>query len=216
MDRSSSAAYFGAGDTFSRRRGSSLDDVGSHAPQVERASMTATPTLEERALAGDRDAWQALIARHERPVLLSLLARGLRVDRARELMQETLAAADRAAAARQTSAPRAAGAGDRAGAVPRARASASAADRGRRRRRDRARRLRDAGTRALLAGAARPCPVRARGMFALVPARLRLVYEQPQLRHQEVAERVGLSLQRVRQILCETRKVLREALEEQS
>jgi RNA polymerase sigma-70 factor (ECF subfamily) len=33
------------------------------------------------------------------------------------------------------------------------------------------------------------------------------------LSHAEVAKKVGLSLQRVRQILCEVRKELREALE---
>jgi RNA polymerase sigma-70 factor (ECF subfamily) len=40
-----------------------------------------------------------------------------------------------------------------------------------------------------------------------------LVYEDPPIPHLEIAERVGLSLQRVRQILCEVRKDMREALE---
>ena len=41
------------------------------------------------ALAGDRRCWQALIARHERKLIVSLLARGLPLDRAREVAQET-------------------------------------------------------------------------------------------------------------------------------
>jgi DNA-directed RNA polymerase specialized sigma24 family protein len=39
------------------------------------------------------------------------------------------------------------------------------------------------------------------------------VYEDPGVPHAEVAVKVGLSVQRVRQILCEVRKTLREALE---
>ena len=42
----------------------------------------------------------------------------------------------------------------------------------------------------------------------------RLAYGGDGLSHTEVAERVGLSLQRVRQILCEVRAKLRTALEE--
>jgi RNA polymerase sigma-70 factor (ECF subfamily) len=41
----------------------------------------------------------------------------------------------------------------------------------------------------------------------------RLAYGGDGLSHAEVAERVGLSLQRVRQILCEVRAKLRTALE---
>src|SRR5689334_10042253 len=48
-------------------------------------------TLSRRALAGDRAAWDALVARHHRRVVVSLLARGVRVDRAHELAQETWA-----------------------------------------------------------------------------------------------------------------------------
>ena len=43
----------------------------------------------------------------------------------------------------------------------------------------------------------------------------RLVYTPPHLSHAQTAERVGLSIQRVRQILCETRKLLRESLSEE-
>jgi RNA polymerase sigma-70 factor (ECF subfamily) len=39
------------------------------------------------------------------------------------------------------------------------------------------------------------------------------LYDDPRPSHEEVAERVGISVQRVRQILCEVRKKIREALE---
>jgi len=43
-----------------------------------------------------------------------------------------------------------------------------------------------------------------------------LIYDHPPLTHEVVAERVGLSTQRVRQILCEVRKKIRVALEQTS
>ena len=39
------------------------------------------------------------------------------------------------------------------------------------------------------------------------------IYDDPPPSHKEVARRVGLSVQRVRQILCEVRRKLRRALE---
>src|SRR5690349_9619541 len=45
--------------------------------------------LTRRALEGERAAWNALISRYHRRVVVSLLARGVRVDRAQELAQET-------------------------------------------------------------------------------------------------------------------------------
>jgi DNA-directed RNA polymerase specialized sigma24 family protein len=45
--------------------------------------------LAAAALRGDRHAWTALIQRHDRRVVVSLLARGVRMERARELAQET-------------------------------------------------------------------------------------------------------------------------------
>jgi RNA polymerase sigma-70 factor (ECF subfamily) len=41
-----------------------------------------------------------------------------------------------------------------------------------------------------------------------------LIYENPDLPHAEAAAQVGLSVQRVRQILCEVRKRLRAVLSE--
>ena len=43
-----------------------------------------------------------------------------------------------------------------------------------------------------------------------------LIYDDPPPSHDEVASRLGLSVQRVRQILCEVRKKIREALTCQS
>ncbi len=41
-----------------------------------------------------------------------------------------------------------------------------------------------------------------------------LLYETPEVSHLDIASRVGLSLQRVRQIICEVRKRLKNTLEE--
>ena len=52
------------------------------------------------------------------------------------------------------------------------------------------------------------CPAGARRVFELV-------YDQPELGYAEVAARVGLSVQRVKQIVFEVRKRLRDALREE-
>ncbi len=51
------------------------------------------------------------------------------------------------------------------------------------------------------------CPPNAQRVF-------RMTYEEPSMPHAEVAQKVGLSVQRVRQILCETRKRVRAAIEQ--
>lgn len=43
----------------------------------------------------------------------------------------------------------------------------------------------------------------------------RMVYENPGMAHRAVAQQVGLSVQRVRQILCEVRKAVRQAIDEE-
>ena len=45
--------------------------------------------LQARALEGERGAWDQLVSEHGRVVYLSLLSRGVRAERARELTQET-------------------------------------------------------------------------------------------------------------------------------
>ena len=51
---------------------------------------------------------------------------------------------------------------------------------------------------------------------ASAQAVFRALYDDPPPSHDVVAKRVGLSVQRVRQILCEVRKKIREALEKTS
>ena len=41
----------------------------------------------------------------------------------------------------------------------------------------------------------------------------RTVYEEPGLSHSEAAAKLGLSVQRVRQVICEVRKKLRRAID---
>lgn len=169
-------------------------------------------TLESRALTGDRDAWQALIAKYERNVLLSLLARGVRIDRARELMQETwlrLIEQQRQGKLDRLELPGLAIVQARFLELSQQRQLRAAVDE----LTERVEQItpeHELFSKEQLARAQavlEHCPPSAQRVFTLV-------YEQPQLPHQQVAERVGLSLQRVRQILCETRKRLREALEE--
>lgn len=173
--------------------------------------------LAHRALAGDRAAWEALIDRHNHRVIVALLARRIPIDRARELTQEAwLRLIER----------------QRDGRLPRLQLPGLAIAQAIRIARDRARaasvsrphlpldeadlvdpdcRLdervlsRDALRRAdaVLAG----CSESAQRVF-------HMIYEQPGIAHQEVAASVGLSVQRVRQILCEVRKKLRAVVEE--
>ena len=55
---------------------------------VEQAPAVDEQTLCARALAGEVDAWNALVAKHDHRVVVSLLARGVRIDRAKDLAQE--------------------------------------------------------------------------------------------------------------------------------
>jgi RNA polymerase sigma-70 factor (ECF subfamily) len=186
------------------------------APADERA-------LSARALAGDVDAWNALITRHDHRVVVSLLARGVRIDRAKDIAQEAwmrLVEQQRAGKLTHLSLPGLAiaqaaflslEAARRDGA--RAPALSIDADDGTREASDLVDPAADAETRLLtserveqaeqvLAG----CSPSARNVF-------RLAYGGDGLSHAEVAKQVGLSLQRVRQILCEVRSKLRVALE---
>ncbi len=179
--------------------------------------------LARRALNGERAAWDVLISRYHHRVVVSLLARGVRVDRAHELAQETWA---RLVQQQQK------------GLLPELRlphlaltqAAFLAADEGRRERRE------------SLAGSVEELPEAHQPVDPTVSAERRLLSEEQlsraqralqqcspsaqrvfqlacdgaELPHAEVAARVGLSVQRVRQILCEVRKKLRSALEEEA
>lgn len=179
--------------------------------------------LARRALAGDRAAWDALVARHHRRVVVSLLARGVRVDRAHELAQETwarLIQQQQRGLLTELRLPN----------LALTQAAFLASDDARRTRRE------------SISGAVDELPERQHPVDPAVSAERRLLSEEQlsrahaalaqvspsarnvfllacdgqELPHAEVAARVGLSVQRVRQILCEVRKKLRSALEEES
>lgn len=180
-------------------------------------------TLSRRALAGDRAAWDALVARHHRRVVVSLLAKGVRVDRAHELAQETwarLVQQQQRGLLTELRLPN----------LALTQAAFLAADDARRARRE------------SISGAVEELPERQHPVDPSVSAERRLLSEEQlsrahaalaqvspgartvfllacdgqELPHAEVAARVGLSVQRVRQILCEVRKKLRSALEEET
>ena len=59
-----------------------------------------------------------------------------------------------------------------------------------------------------MARALEQCPARARRVFEAV-------YQNPELSYEELAARLGLSAQRVKQTVCEVRKRLRAVLAEE-
>ena len=165
-----------------------------------------------------REWWDARIREHDRRVLLSLLAMGMRPDRARELCQSTwirLIEQDRQGQLGHLSFP---------GLAIR-QARFLALDEIRRQASDR-RRL--AGVRAQSGGQTPVSPeaqAASRQQLEAAAAVLtdgpksarevfRLLYTPPPHSHEQTARALGLSVQRVRQIVCETRKRLRVALEE--
>ncbi|HVY45327.1 MAG TPA: sigma factor-like helix-turn-helix DNA-binding protein, partial [Minicystis sp.] len=161
------------------------------------------------ALAGRAEAWDALIARHDRRVVLSLVARGVRLDRARDLAQETwarLVAQQRAGKLERLDLP----------GLAIAQAAFLARDEARRRRAasdaapiDAVVELADPAAPADERLASREHLDRARAeLERCSPAARRVfeaVYEDPDAPHAEAAARLGLSVQRVRQTLCEVR-----------
>jgi RNA polymerase sigma-70 factor (ECF subfamily) len=178
--------------------------------------------LARRALAGERKAWDALISRHHRRVVVSLLAKGIRADRAHELAQETwtrLIQQQQRGLLTELRLPN----------LALTQAAFLAADEARRTRRESLagpveelpeahhpvdpsvsaeRRLLSEEQLARAHAALQGCSPSARNVFLLA-------CDGQGLPHAEVASRVGLSVQRVRQILCEVRKKLRTALEEE-
>jgi RNA polymerase sigma-70 factor (ECF subfamily) len=198
------------------------EDAGQPAERGQ-ASSTDEGALAERALAGDRKAWDALIARHHRRVVVSLLAKGIRVDRAHELAQETwarLVQQQQRGLLTELRLPN----------LALTQAAFLAADDARRVRREALsgpveelserqqpvdpsasaeKRLLSEEQLARAHAALAGCSPSARNVFLLAT-------DGQELPHAEVAARVGLSVQRVRQILCEVRKKLRTALEEEN
>jgi RNA polymerase sigma-70 factor (ECF subfamily) len=168
------------------------------------------------AAAGSRGAWEALVHRHRRRVLVTLLAEGLSVDDARDVSQEAWARLwsqhqqgalsslsfpgivvtqarflARDLKRRHRASPHAP-----AAAVPEATSPTVAAD-------------------AALVSAQSLEQVR-QALARQSPAKqqvFRLACDEG-VAHEEIAHRVGLSTQRVRQIIWEVRTALRAALEE--
>ncbi len=194
--------------------------VTGGAPATSEATREGERGLCARALSGDTEAWNALVQKHNHRVVVSLLARGVRIDRAKDLAQETwmrLIEQQRAGRLTHLALPGLAVAQAAFLSLEAARRDASknaplpidAA----REATDLVDPQADAEARLVsgerLARAERVlarCGPSSRAVF-------QLVYGGDGLSHAEVAEKVGLSLQRVRQILCEVRKQLRTALE---
>lgn len=179
--------------------------------------VTGDGRLPQLALQGDDGAWNELVRRHDHRVVVSLLARGIRVARAQELANEAwlrLVQKQRAGQLRELTLP---------GLAIRQAAFLALDD------------LRCADSRRVLVdgerldrvadGSADPerraihgqrleraqvalgrCGPRAREIFLMV--------YRDHLSHGEVAEHLGISLQRVRQSLCEVRKRLKTEMEE--
>jgi RNA polymerase sigma factor (sigma-70 family) len=192
---------------------------------ADRPARPPMPAYDERALSaaalrGDMRAWNALVTRHKHRVVVSLLARGVVIDRAKDIAQDVwlrlieqqregklghlelpgLAIAQAAFLAldsvrRETNALRHETRADQTEiarvADPRANVEVRLLTE-----------ERFARAEAILAG----CSPSARKVF-------HLVYGGEGLSHADVARRLGLSLQRVRQIVCEVRKELRAAVE---
>jgi RNA polymerase sigma-70 factor (ECF subfamily) len=192
-----------------------------------RAANTVSPpvptdeaALCAAALRGDEAAWNALVQKHNQRVMITLLARGVRVDRAKDIAQEAwmrLVEQQRMGRLERLVLP----------GLAIAQASFLALEAARR---DATARRHDPIDEVVTAALADPradaeaslmteervaravevlsgCSASAREVF-------RLAYGGEGLSHAEVARRVGLSLQRVRQILCEVRARLRAAVQD--
>lgn len=176
--------------------------------------------LAARALAGDDGAWNEIVRRHSHRVLVSLLARGVPLELAEDLTQEAwliLLQRQREGRLSQIELPGL--------AIAQARWLALEAERTRLRRERITGPAGPAGAAEQLAdSAAGPdrvaadrerveimcreldlCPERARRVFVAV-------YGTEKRSQEDVARELGLSLQRVRQILCEVRARIRRAL----
>ena len=173
------------------------------------AAVEAQPTL-------DRARWDAIIRQHHHRVVVALLAIGLRPPQAHEIANDAWARLyeqHRAGALATLEFPGL--------AIAQARFLALDALRRAARERDRVHSL-DA-VRDLQAAPVEP-PALSADEIAAVHATVaacapnaqkvfHLVYTRPDLPHAEVARQLGLSTQRVRQILCEVRQRVRQSLE---
>lgn len=189
--------------------------VLAHAEPAPTASQMDERSMCERALCGDISAWNALVQKHNHRVVVSLLARGVRIDRAKDIAQDAwirLIEQQREGRLSHLQLP----------GLAVAQAGFMALEAARRMKRTEPlegapEELPDPAasaetqliTEERLAKAEKilsRCSPSAKSVF-------HLVYGGEGLDHAEVAARLGLSLQRVRQIVCEVRKLLRAAVE---
>jgi RNA polymerase sigma-70 factor (ECF subfamily) len=178
------------------------------------------PALCAAALRGDGEAWSALVQRHNQRVVVALLARGVRVDKAKDIAQEAwirLVEQQRQGRLERLQLPGLAIAQAtflwleatrreinvrRHEPIDEPAIAAVLAD------------PRDDAESRLVTEERVECAVEVLSACSDSAKKVfRLAYGGDGLSHAEVAERVGLSLQRVRQILCEVRAKLRTALE---
>ena len=169
-----------------------------------------------RALGGDRDAWSVLIGRFERKVVLSLIAMSVPPAQAREFAHDAWLRLMQQAALGRLEYLQLPGLVIRQAlflarsASRRPDAAVAEGEEG----------LREVGesTETRYFALERLAKARAR-LDSLSPSARAVflsLYSEPQLSHAELAARVGLSVQRVRQIICEVRKELRADLEEET
>ena len=165
------------------------------------------------ALRGDREAWNVLVARHTPRVVVALVARGVLPAQAREFAQDAwLKLVERAAAGQLATLELpglairqatflARSAGRRPDALLQADADAAWS-----------------GPDAEARYASKEALARAQARLATMHPSSRRVFEllygEPPHEPAEAAQVLGLSVQRVRQIVCEVRKVLRRDLDE--
>jgi RNA polymerase sigma-70 factor (ECF subfamily) len=176
-------------------------------------SVKLEGATEAAARTGDRAAWTELISRHNRRVVLSLLAHGVLPAQAREMAQEAWLRLITQADAKKLDRLELPGLAIRQ-ALFLARSEA-------RKPGQENESLDDAPEAATESPEAhffnRERLQKAHELLQELSPSARAVFERlygdPQLSHAEVAARVGLSVQRVRQIVCEVRKVLRAELE---
>lgn len=170
-------------------------------------------TTEQAARAGDRSAWSALIATHNRRVLLALIAHGVLPAQAREVAQEAWLRLITQADAKKLDRLELPGLAIRQ-ALFLARSE-------QRKPGSQTERLESAPEEASSSmeetyfsrEKLQKAHQRLQDLSPSSRAIFERLYAEPSLSHAELATRVGLSVQRVRQIICEVRKVLRAELE---
>ena len=177
-------------------------------------SVQMEGATEAAARKGDRGAWTELIGRHNRRVMLSLLAHGVLPAQAKEMAQEAWLRLITRADAKKL---------DRLELPGLAIRQALFLARSESRRPGQANEPLDDAHEAAIDSPEelffdRERLQKAHELLQDLAPSARAVFERlygdPQLSHAEVAARVGLSVQRVRQIVCEVRKVLRAELGE--